>query len=46
MSLSERKVHSALGYVVTLCLNLSLLLPLANNPMVNNYVMILYVVAL
>ncbi|KAF9070105.1 autophagy-related protein 22-like protein [Rhodocollybia butyracea] len=33
--------HSNIGYIVTLCLNLSLLLPLANNPKVNNYVLVL-----
>ncbi|KAI0700603.1 MFS general substrate transporter [Cytidiella melzeri] len=34
-------MHSNIGYIVTLCLNLSLLLPLANNPKVNNYVLVL-----
>ncbi|BEJ01847.1 hypothetical protein CcaverHIS631_0605290 [Cutaneotrichosporon cavernicola] len=29
--------HSNWGYLLTLALNLSILLPLANNPMVNNY---------
>ncbi|ORY22173.1 autophagy-related protein 22-like protein [Naematelia encephala] len=29
--------HSNWGYIVTLCLNLSLLLPLAEDPMVDNY---------
>ncbi|KAH8113677.1 MFS general substrate transporter [Phellopilus nigrolimitatus] len=33
--------HSNIGYVVTLCLNLSLLLPLARNTKVNNYVIVL-----
>ncbi|KAF5371301.1 hypothetical protein D9758_004260 [Tetrapyrgos nigripes] len=33
--------HSNIGYIVTLCLNLSLLLPLANNPKVDNYVIVL-----
>lgn len=32
---------SYLGYTITLCLNLSLLLPLKDNPMVNNYVLVL-----
>lgn len=32
--------HSNIGYIVTLCLNLSLLLPLADNPKVNNYVIV------
>ncbi|ESK94094.1 autophagy-related protein atg22b2 [Moniliophthora roreri MCA 2997] len=34
-------MHSNIGYIVTLCLNLSLLLPLADNPLVNNYVIVL-----
>ncbi|TDL30023.1 MFS general substrate transporter [Rickenella mellea] len=34
-------VHSNVGYVVTLALNLSLLLPLSGNPKVNNYVIAL-----
>ncbi|EJD01666.1 MFS general substrate transporter [Fomitiporia mediterranea MF3/22] len=34
-------MHSNIGYIATLCLNLSLLLPLANNPKVNNYVIVL-----
>ncbi|KLO05189.1 MFS general substrate transporter [Schizopora paradoxa] len=34
-------MHSNIGYVVTLCLNLSLLLPLMNNPKVDNYVIVL-----
>jgi len=33
--------HSNIGYILTLCLNLSLLLPLANNPLVDNYVLVL-----
>ncbi|THV03366.1 hypothetical protein K435DRAFT_835935 [Dendrothele bispora CBS 962.96] len=33
--------HSNIGYIATLCLNLSLLLPLANNPKVDNYVIVL-----
>ncbi|EPQ58895.1 hypothetical protein GLOTRDRAFT_135909, partial [Gloeophyllum trabeum ATCC 11539] len=33
--------HSNIGYIATLCLNLSLLLPLANDPKVNNYVIVL-----
>ncbi|KZT29497.1 hypothetical protein NEOLEDRAFT_1175178, partial [Neolentinus lepideus HHB14362 ss-1] len=35
------KTHSNIGYVVTLCLNLSILLPLASNPKVNNYTIVL-----
>ena len=34
-------MHSNVGYIVTLCLNLTLLLPLADNPKVNNYVLVL-----
>ncbi|KAF8321704.1 MFS general substrate transporter [Clavulina sp. PMI_390] len=34
-------VHSNIGYLFTLCLNLSLLLPLADNPKVDNYVLVL-----
>ncbi|KAF9000299.1 MFS general substrate transporter [Cyathus striatus] len=34
-------MHSNIGYIVTLCLNLSLLLPLKNNPLVNNYTLVL-----
>ncbi|KAJ3724838.1 autophagy-related protein 22-like protein [Lentinula raphanica] len=33
--------HSNIGYIATLCLNLSLLIPLANNSKVNNYVIVL-----
>ncbi|KAF9534657.1 MFS general substrate transporter [Crepidotus variabilis] len=33
--------HSNIGYIVVLCLNLTILLPLKDNPMVNNYVMVL-----
>ncbi|KAL5527851.1 hypothetical protein ACEPAG_6652 [Sanghuangporus baumii] len=33
--------HSNIGYIATLCLNLSLLLPLKDNPKVNNYVIVL-----
>ncbi|KIM46588.1 hypothetical protein M413DRAFT_259322 [Hebeloma cylindrosporum] len=33
--------HSNIGYIATLCLNLSILLPLANNPKVNNYTLVL-----
>ncbi|KAF8334337.1 autophagy-related protein 22-like protein [Cantharellus anzutake] len=33
-------VHSNIGYLFTLCLNLSLLLPLSNNPKVNNYTIV------
>ena len=35
-------MHSNIGYIVTLCLNLSLLIPLANNPKVDNYVIVLF----
>lgn len=34
-------MHSNVGYIVTLALNLSLLLPQMNNPKVNNYVLVL-----
>ncbi|KAI0340791.1 MFS general substrate transporter [Trametopsis cervina] len=34
-------MHSNIGYIITLCLNLSLLLPLNENPKVNNYVLVL-----
>ncbi|KAI0311736.1 autophagy-related protein 22-like protein [Amylostereum chailletii] len=34
-------MHSNIGYIVTLCLNLSLLLPLATNAKVDNYVLVL-----
>ncbi|KAK7470043.1 hypothetical protein VKT23_001480 [Stygiomarasmius scandens] len=33
--------HSNIGYIATLCINLSLLLPLTNNPKVDNYVIVL-----
>ncbi|KAF8633811.1 hypothetical protein AX17_004353 [Amanita inopinata Kibby_2008] len=33
--------HSNIGYIVVLCLNLSILLPLAGNPKVNNYTLAL-----
>jgi hypothetical protein len=35
--------HSNIGYIVTLCLNLTLLLPsrTKNNPLVDNYVLVL-----
>lgn len=33
--------HSNIGYIVVLCLNLSILLPLADNPLVNNYTIVL-----
>ncbi|KAG2115812.1 autophagy-related protein 22-like protein [Suillus discolor] len=33
--------HSNVGYVVTLLLNLTLLLPMTNNPKVDNYVLVL-----
>lgn len=36
-------MHSNVGYIVTLALNLSLLLPLSNNPKVDNYVLVLLV---
>jgi hypothetical protein len=34
-------MHSNVGYIATLCLNLSLLLPLATNTKVDNYVIVL-----
>ena len=34
-------MHSNIGYIFTLVLNLSLLLPLKNNPKVDNYVIVL-----
>lgn len=37
------QMHSNIGYIVTLAMNLSLLLPLANNPLVDNYTLVLYV---
>ena len=36
-------MHSNVGYIVTLALNLSLLLPREKDPKVNNYVLVLYV---
>jgi hypothetical protein len=35
--------HSNIGYIFTLCLNLSILLPLATNAKVNNYTIVLSV---
>lgn len=35
------QMHSNIGYIFTLALNLSLLLPRANDPRVNNYVLVL-----
>ncbi|KAK0190365.1 MFS general substrate transporter [Armillaria mellea] len=35
--------HSNIGYVIILCLNLSVLIPLNNNPKVDNYALVLYV---
>jgi len=35
------QTHSNIGYIATSALNLSLLLPLQNNPKVNNYVLVL-----
>jgi hypothetical protein len=35
------QTHSNIGYSVTLALNVSLLLPLQDNPKVNNYVLVL-----
>ena len=35
------QTHSNIGYIITLALNLSLLLPLQDNPRVNNYVLVL-----
>lgn len=37
------QAHSNIGYIVTLCLNLSLLLPLQSNPLVDNYTLVLFV---
>lgn len=34
-------MHSNIGYIATLALNLSLLLPLATNAKVDNYVLVL-----
>ncbi|KAG2141648.1 autophagy-related protein 22-like protein [Suillus cothurnatus] len=34
-------VHSNVGYIITLLLNLALLLPMTNNPKVDNYVLVL-----
>ncbi|CCL98264.1 uncharacterized protein FIBRA_00258 [Fibroporia radiculosa] len=34
-------MHSNVGYIFTLCLNLSILLPLANNSLVDNYTIVL-----
>lgn len=34
-------MHSNIGYIVTLALNLSLLLPLMSNSKVDNYVIVL-----
>ncbi|KAL1702447.1 autophagy-related protein 22-like protein, partial [Schizophyllum commune] len=39
--ISNISMHSNIGYIVTLCLNLSLLLPRANDSKVNNYVIVL-----
>ncbi|TRM67466.1 autophagy-related protein 22-like protein [Schizophyllum amplum] len=38
--ISNISTHSNIGYIVTLCLNLSLLLPLASDAKVNNYVIV------
>ena len=35
------QMHSNIGYIVTMALNLSLLLPLQGNPRVKNYVLVL-----
>src|SRR6266567_8442302 len=35
------QAHSNIGYIATLCLNLTLLIPLAGDPKVNNYVIVL-----
>src|SRR6266550_1102752 len=35
-------MHSNIGYAVTSSLNLSILLPLAQNPLANNYTLVLY----
>lgn len=34
-------MHSNIGYIATLALNLSILLPLANNAKVDNYTLVL-----
>ncbi|KAG2013133.1 hypothetical protein CC2G_010073 [Coprinopsis cinerea AmutBmut pab1-1] len=34
-------MHSNIGYIATLCLNLTLLIPLKDHPLVNNYVLVL-----
>jgi len=39
--LDDHQVHSNIGYIVILCLNLTILLPLEDNPKANNYVMVL-----
>ena len=39
--LMERQMHSNIGYIFTLALNLSLLIPIKSNPKVNNYVLVL-----
>ena len=36
------KALSFFGYTVALCLSLTLLLPLKNDPLVGNYVLVLY----
>ena len=41
IALTYRQTHSNIGYIVTLCLNLSLLLPMAGHPLVNNYVLVM-----
>ena len=39
-------MHSNLGYIIVLLLNLSVLLPLNDNPKVDNYVLVLYVITI
>lgn len=43
VSLHILQAHSNIGYVMALTLNLSLLLPLADNPKVGNYTIVLQV---
>ena len=37
------QIHSNIGYIVILCLGLTLLLPLARHPLVDNYVIVMCV---
>jgi hypothetical protein len=36
------EMHYTVGASVTACLNIALLIPLANNPLLDNYIMVLY----